>query len=263
MSKNSSGGSVGGLIFFVLVLIAMIPKEIWISLGIILAVVAVTWIIYTIAVAVEKHHIEAAERARIQQIAHEAAVRRERLEQARRERQHRIDTLGADNAALLESAMSDVTRVSRSEAARAGWLGDVDFSADLNGIRENFEKAHALHTVTAQLAALDKPSAADRTILAEATTTIAQLERAACERVELIGRCAIEAQLIDQSLRTEREDARNAEQRAVLHGKLSAMLYGIEAAPAAAPEDSAVDAVMARVQAYREIKNQILQAREG
>ena len=35
----------------------------------------------------------------------------------------------------------------------------------------------------------------------------------------------------DESLRTEREDARTAEQRAELHAKLSSMLYGIEAAP--------------------------------
>ncbi|CQD07972.1 hypothetical protein BN970_01536 [Mycolicibacterium conceptionense] len=114
-----------------------------------------------------------------------------------------------------------------------------------------------------KLSALDKPSAEDRAILAEAKTTAANLERAAIERVELVGKCAKEAQLIDVSLRTEREDARLAEQRAELHAKLSAMLYGIEATPAATQQDSAVDAVMARVQAYREIKNQIQQARDG
>lgn len=41
-----------------------------------------------------------------------------------------------------------------------------------------------------------------------------------------------------------------------------AMLYGIEATPGSAATDSAVDAVMARVQAYREIKNQIQRARD-
>ena len=39
------------------------------------------------------------------------------------------------------------------------------------------------------------------------------------------------------------------------------MLYGIEAAPDTTPADSAVEAVMARVQAYREIKQQIDHAR--
>ncbi|WP_237165795.1 hypothetical protein [Mycolicibacterium peregrinum] len=109
---------------------------------------------------------------------------------------------------------------------------------------------------------MDKPSAEDRKILAEAKTTAANLELVAIERVELIGKCAKEAQLIDKSLRTEREDACVAEQRAELHAKLSAMLYGIEATPRTTQQDSAVDAVMARVQAYREIKNQIQQARD-
>jgi hypothetical protein len=81
--------------------------------------------------------------------------------------------------------------------------------------------------------------------------------------VELIVKCANEAKLIDKSLRIERDDARVAEHRAELHGKLSAMLYGIEATPDSTPTDSAVDAVMARVQAYREIKSQIERARDS
>lgn len=113
-----------------------------------------------------------------------------------------------------------------------------------------------------KLSALDKPSVEDRTILADAKTTAANLEHAAIDRVDLIGKCAKEAQLIDKSLRTEREDARVAEQRAELYAKLSAMLYGIEATPETTPQDSAVDAVMARVQAYREIKSEIQQARD-
>ncbi len=73
----------------------------------------------------------------------------------------------------------------------------------------------------------------------------------------MIAKCAREARLVDESLRNERKAARTAEQRAQLHAQLSAMLYGIEAAPDVAPPDSAADAVMARVQAYRDIKNQI------
>jgi hypothetical protein len=109
---------------------------------------------------------------------------------------------------------------------------------------------------------LDKPSVDDRRILAEAKTTAANLESAAIERAELIAKCATEAHLIDESLRNERADARTAEQRADLHGKLSAMLYGIEATPDTTQTDSAADAVMARVQAYREIKNQIQRGRD-
>ena len=151
--------------------------------------------------------------------------------------------------------------VAASEAAREGWLSDVDFSADIQQITDIFEKAHALRELIRTLSALDKPSAEDHRILSEAKTTAANLECAAIERVELIDKCATEAQLIDKSFQTEREDARVDEQRAELHAKLSAMLYGIEATPDTTPTDSAVDAVMARVQAYREIKNQIQQAR--
>ena len=74
---------------------------------------------------------------------------------------------------------------------------------------------------------------------------------------------ALEPGHIDESLHAEREDVLVAEQRAELHAKLSAMLYGIAATPAAVAPDSAVDAVMARVQAYREIKNQIQLARDA
>ena len=113
------------------------------------------------------------------------------------------------------------------------------------------------------MSALKKPSLDDRKILSEAETTADNLELAAVQRVKLIGKCAAEAFLIDKSLQNEREEARTAEQRAELHGKLSAMLYGIEATPDTGPTDSAADAVMARVLAYREIKNQIHKARDS
>lgn len=246
-SKRSSDGSgVVGAVIFVIVIIALIPKTVWIVLGVITAIVLAGWVTHRIVAAEQKRRAEAQEQAK-----------RERKERARQEKQRRIDTLGTQNAALLESALSSVKQVTSSEAARAGWLGDVDFSADIKGITESFEKAHGLRGVTDKLSALSKPSVDDRKILAEAKTTVANLERAAIERVELINRCATEALLIDKSLRTEREDAQVAEERAELHGKLSAMLYGIETAPDTTPRDSAVDAVMARVQAYREIKNRI------
>ncbi len=250
--RGSSDSNIGcGFLLGVFFLIAVVPKPVWIFLGVVVGAAAVGGIVYLIGTAVDNH--------RAAQAAH---VQREREERARMEKQRRIDTFGKRNAALVEFALSAVRQVATSEAASAGWLGDVDFSADIEGISDNFEKAHALRNVTSKLSALDKLGADDRKILAEAKTTIASLEGAAIERVELIGKCAKEAQLIDQSLHAERDDARVAERRAELHAKLSAMLYGIEAAPGAAPADSAVDAVMARVQAYREIKNQIQQARD-
>ncbi len=260
--KDGSSNVIGGIVFFIVLLVALIPKPVWIFLGVIAALSAFLGLVYWIVITYEKWHAAAQERARAEQAAIVAAAKREREERARREKQHRLDTLGKDNAARVEAALSAVKRVAGSEAARAGWLGDVDFGPDIEGITDSFQKAHALRGVANRLSALDNPSADDRKILAEAKTTISNLESVARQRVELIQKCATEAQLIDKSLQTEREDARVAEQRAELHGKLSAMLYGIEAAPDATPADSAVDAVMARVQAYREIKNQIQLARD-
>ena len=202
------------------------------------------------------------EQARISRAAQAAAAKRREKEKAREVQQQRINNLGELNAEFVECALAAVKQVGESEAARTGWLGDADFTADIEEITANFQKAHALRQVAKKLSALDKPSEDDRKILAEANTSIANLELTAIERVELIVQCAKEARLVDESLSDERKDAQTAEQRAELHAKLSAMLYGIEAAPNTTPTDSAVDAVMTRVQAYREIKNQIQQARE-
>jgi hypothetical protein len=264
MSKKSSDGSnaIGGLIVFVIVLIALVPKPVWIALGVIVGAIIVTWVVYRIVTAVEARRAAEEERLRIERAQQAAAAKREREERVRKAKQQRIDTLGKQNAARVESALGAIRQVKSSEAARTGWLGDVDFSADLKSITELFKKAYALQGVTGKLSALDKPNADDKRILAEAKATITSLERTAIERVTLIERCATEAKLIDKSLQAERDDARVAEERAELHGELSAMLYGIEAAPTATPSNSAADAVMARVQAYREIKNQIQLARD-
>jgi hypothetical protein len=55
-----------------------------------------------------------------------------------------------------------------SEAARTGWLGDVDFTADLQGIMDNFRQAHVLRKVAYALSMLESPGADDRRILADA-----------------------------------------------------------------------------------------------
>ncbi|MDA4109725.1 hypothetical protein [Mycolicibacterium holsaticum] len=265
MSKGSDdvGKAIGGLVVFVIVLIALIPKEVWIGLGILAGVaVAIGAIVWGIK-EYEEHRTAAKERARVERAAQAAAAKREREEKARREKQRRIETLGSKNAALVESALGAVKRVVTSEAARTGWLGDVDFTADIHAITDKLQKAHALGKVANKLSGLNKPSVDDRKILAEAKTTIANLEIAAIDRVELIEKCASEARRVDESLRNEREDARTAEQRAELHAKLSAMLYGIEATPDTTPRNSAADAVMARVLAYREIKTQIQRVRDS
>ena len=250
-SKSGCGGSVLFSLVVVVTVISAIPKEIWIMIGIGVGMALLAWVAHGIAKAVEKNKLETAERQRRQRAAEAAEARRQR-----------IALLGDKNAARVDSAQSAARQLAGTEAARVGWLGDVDFSADIAAITENFRKAHALRSVIDELSALDNPSAEDRRILAEATAAAEALESAATERVKLIRKCASEAHGIDESLRQERADARTAEQRAELHGRLSGLLYGIESTPAIPELDSGTDRVMARVAAFREIKAQIQAARD-
>ena len=258
--QNSDSGwttVAGGIIFGLIAVISMVPKELWIAGGIAAAAALVSWLIYRGLSALGKMDAAADRRRRAASAAEAAATRRQRDEAAQRTKRQIIDTLGEKNARLVQSAHASVQKVRDSEAARAGWLGDVDFSADIDGIVGNFRKAHELRRLADQLSALDSPTADDREILHKATNMAADLEKAAIERVRLIGECVAEAKLVDESLRIERKDAQTAEQRAELHAKLSSMLYGIGATPTVTPAESTADAVMARVQAYREIKSRI------
>jgi hypothetical protein len=191
---------------------------------------------------------------------------RRAIEKEQHELRRRADTartLGPRYASIVEATLAKVRHdIGDSEAASAGLLGDIDFEADIQGITDNLRKAHELQKVADGLAALDKPGADDRKLLAEANGTVEKLETAALKRVDLIAQCATEAQLVDKSLHDERQEAKTSAQRAELQAKLAAMLYGIEATPDTTPADSAADAVLLRVRAYREIKNQIRSVRD-
>lgn len=203
--------------------------------------------------------------------AREAARRRQEAHEKRQEelaaakaKQDYVNALGGEhNFALIRTAQSAVTRIGESEAAREGWLGDIDFSTDLQAITDSFRKAQALRATAGELSMLDTPTAEDRRLMDDAKKTASDLEFAAAEQVELIGKCALEAQRIDASLSEERREAKAAEQRAELHGKLAALLYGSEVSPVGRQTVSAAGSVMARVEAYREIRDQIHQSREG
>lgn len=275
MAKRNAPSDLGGagalLVFvlalgFILVVVA-IDKQAEGLVGIVVGIGLVAWGAY----AALRSHVGRQAEKQAQLDRAEEAARAKRLwqagadlrEKAGKLKQKRIQALGAANAALVESAEAAVKRVADSEAARAGWLGDVDFSDDIRGIIDTFLKAHSLRKVAAELSGLDQPTPDDRKILQEASTAADNLSRVAVERVTLIEKCAAEAEAVDKSLRKERADAHTAEQRARLHAKLSSMLYGIEATPDTGPRDSTADAVIARVGAYREIKHQIQQSRGG
>ena len=271
-------------------LVLMLPTPVLITIAVIIAVVVLIGVVANIAnraavmreaeqrrreeardrlvreraAAVKRLQQEAARQKKQQaeqRAAALAAAKRKREEQARLEDKQRVEALGKHGAALVKRAKSSVQRIVSSEAAREGWLGDVDFTPDVEEIEANLRRARALRGKSDELSALPKPNDDDRTIIVEAKTTIAQLERKTKERVELLERCASEAHLIDESLRRERDEVKLAAKREELHGELAAMLYRIEAA-GATPAESAADAVMARVQAYRDIKGQIERARD-
>jgi hypothetical protein len=193
------------------------------------------------------------------------AKERRKTEEQQRDVRRRADenrALGRRYASIVEATRATVSDIRYSEAARSGLLGDIDFDADIREITDKLLKAHELEKVVVKLAALDKASADDRMILAEAIATVSDLKTAALNRVELIAKCAAEAKLIDKSLHEERQDAKTSAQRAELNAKLAAMLYGIKATPDTTPTDSAADGVLLRVRAYREIKNQIRVGRD-
>lgn len=240
-------GPLGGGVWPVLVVIIVVALA--------LAFGRVSWVLF------HEYRTEINDRAQQKREERSAAARKELQQTARLREQRLIAELGTENAAVVESAKAAVKRVVASDAARAGWLGDVDFTADIAGITDNFRKAHELRKVAQQLSKLDQPSVDDQKILADARRAAADLVATAGSRVKLIQKCAEEADMVDQSLRQERKDAQTAEQRAELHAKLSSMLYGIDAASITSSANSAADSVMARVQAYREIKNQIQLAR--
>ena len=391
-------GCVGFLVLgimgigIVIAVVAIVPLVGWVGkLVIAVGVLALLGVVVAVATAPTwaKQRKNNARKVKQQREDNARKVEQQQEDNARRFKQRRIEILGMNNAALVSSAEAAVGQIVASEAARAGWLGDVDFTADLKAVIDNLRNARDLREVADRLSGLDAPiifsftryrvamryladadgwvvrqpsplvdqferggvvirahyspgdllrsaemmvpgqsvvrtpsrkamfvlqewvtgipdpkymrympmpkeqvvkyesgkglaevsrsdlymidelglatrklSAEDRKILAEAKTTAANLERAAVERVDLIHQCEIEARLVDESLHKERDDARTAKQRAELHAKLSGMLYGIAANSAATQTDSAADAVMARVQAYREIKNQIHCARD-
>jgi hypothetical protein len=178
---------------------------------------------------------------------------------AHRERERLRVQLAARNADSVESALEAVRELSASEAARSGWLGDIDFTEDIAIIREKFQQAQALRETADTLSLLDRPNADDRRLLEEANDAIADLEAAAAGRVDLIKQCAASARGIDVSLNDERRDADTEAKRAELQATLSAMLFGVEALHKRNTADTAGDAVMARVRAYLEVKEQIRQ----
>lgn len=167
----------------------------------------------------------------------------------------RVENLGAEGAMLYGRAESTIHRIMMTEAARSGWLGDLqkaDFGADLEAIAANSRSAKELSQLIKELSAIAHPNADDRALLDQARIKITELDRSSRERVELLDKCWAKAKLIDVSIREEREQAAIAEMRDDVHGRMAAVLYDADAR--SDRPSSAAERVLAFEAAYREVK---------
>ncbi|MCZ4537942.1 hypothetical protein QBL07_000155 (plasmid) [Gordonia rubripertincta] len=179
----------------------------------------------------------------------------EKAERAAAKRQQQID-FGPRGFALYEEAEASASAIARSEAARAGWLGDpaeFDFHADLDAVADNLRRAHEIRSVATDAASIKNFTDSDKRMLQDAEREVTRLERSVIQRVALIGKCAREANDIDQALREERENVEMAKQREELRGRLGPMLYGAHKTHSETPSEAA-DVVTARATAFHELK---------
>lgn len=284
-------GGVGGVVVVIVVFMIMdLPSQIWIVLAVLVGLGIAAWIGVQIHRASEERKAEQAaaakraqERAREEKREQERQREQERkraeklrraleqkqererkraLEQQRyQERRERATRLGKSNVKRVDAALDAVERIAGSEAAREGWLGEVDFGSDIQDISGRFEQATRLRETADQLRKLSARTAEDNRVLGEAQDAIGELESSANRLVKLIKKCADEVGRIDVSIRKEREDAQTAEQRIELHGRLSAMLYGAETVSGDPEAESAASRILSRVEGYREIKQELADAR--
>lgn len=195
-------------------------------------------------------------------------ARRQAAETARALKQQKVllvrrrsDEFGKDGVELLDKAERAIRRIVSSEAAREGWLGELDFRPDLSLIRTNLRSLRLLRAAMTDLSMLPHRNSDDIRTLQDAERVVAERNKSIRERVDMLGKCAREAEQIDRTLREEREQARVAARRDDALSRLHGMLYGVQAAPLGTASDAA-DAVTARVSAFRELKGHITEQRQ-
>ncbi len=187
------------------------------------------------------------------------AERKRRVEQRQRRERERVERLGKDGLKKLVQIKGAVKRIGETEAAREGWLGDtrdISFSANLRLIEDQLEQIVTLRAKTGKSKRLPHATEADKQMIKEAEAAAKRLEAAVRERIRAIEGCARKAEEVDDILREQRHRADVASQRDELRGQLAAMLAGVELTSESQPSESA-DAVMARVEAFRELKDSI------
>jgi hypothetical protein len=194
---------------------------------------------------------EAAERAQAEQDEKRASARKAVAERKR------VDSFTKDGLALMTKARTAVSTVRATEAARDGWLGDqadLDFSADLTLISEFLLRARRIEKVAERSKKIPDPSPDDVAMLRDAEKAVTTLRTEAKGRVGIIEDCVKHAREIDRLLAEDRRRQEVDRQREAARRQLAAELYGVEMRSPAQHSETA-DAIAARVQAFRELKN--------
>jgi hypothetical protein len=194
---------------------------------------------------------EANERKQAEQDEKRAAARKVVAERKR------VDSFTKDGLALLQWANSAADTVRSTEAARDGWLGeptDLDFSADLTFISEALLQARRIDKVVERSKKIPDPSPEDVVMLRDAEKTMKILRTDAKSRVRIIEDCVNHAREIDRLLAEERRLQEFDKQRDAVRRQLAAELFVAEVRSPARHSETA-DAIAARVQAFRELKN--------
>ncbi|WP_143695104.1 hypothetical protein [Williamsia sp. 1135] len=154
----------------------------------------------------------------------------------------------------VEKARSAVAVITSSEAATGGWLGDIDFTADLFWIASSAVEASAMQELITKL----KPSrrASDKQAVSAGKVWLDARRKKLDERVKLLEDAAKHARAVDERLRRQQEaSARLAlrdEESARMAG-LRTRLVGNERPNLVEPSNEAVEAIRARAEAFYDV----------
>lgn len=188
------------------------------------------------------------------------ARERARLEQRRAAARHRLDEFGADGVALLADANAAIQRITDTDAATQGWLGQLDFTADTARIADALRRITALRKASDEWAALPNPTDDDRALITDAQRTIGNLKTAVENRLQILQDCADQAEQVDRALRQQHEQRAIQRRRDDLRSRLGTLLTGAAMTLPAEPSE-ATDLVRSRVAAFHELQATIEQHR--
>jgi len=159
----------------------------------------------------------------------------------------------------LRIARAAVRGIVASEAARSGWLGDLeasDFRTDLMNLEEDLRSANQLRYLVKEISSLPNPTAADNAILEEARQKLADLDRRSADRLNLLEKSWARTELLDKTLQKQRENLASDRKREDLHQRMVAALSEIDASPDVT-SSSVAEKIVSLTSAYEEINGPI------